>query len=279
MPEHDVHTTGEFAQTPYCHHGSIGMHFKQVVIAPLHHSLVLHRRQSLIDPKVWQQDAECNSSMMGASLLLPHRKSSLAPAIPTAVDYWSLGPCHLVFQIARSNTLRLLPLGFMKDIVHQVKRCLAQLHTLHAHNTLHWRASLAAGGYAFYLSLLHDGTNYVALYPFQRALTTTALHSYTNKVTRLYSHCEKKLFIEKGTSSAGSWKKKLKERLVKCFVWSVTLCGTETWTLRRSEEKRLEAFEMRIWRRMERVKWTDKIRNEVVLERVGEERMMQKLIR
>ncbi|KAJ4428204.1 hypothetical protein ANN_24219 [Periplaneta americana] len=50
-------------------------------------------------------------------------------------------------------------------------------------------------------------------------------------------------------------------------------------TLPRSEEKRIEAFEMWIWRRMERVKWTDRIRNEAVLERVGEERMMLKLIR
>ncbi|KAJ4446891.1 hypothetical protein ANN_13592 [Periplaneta americana] len=45
------------------------------------------------------------------------------------------------------------------------------------------------------------------------------------------------------------------------------------------EEKRIEAFEMWIWRRMERVKWTDRIRNEAVLERVGEERMMLKLMR
>ncbi|KAJ4450199.1 hypothetical protein ANN_01606 [Periplaneta americana] len=36
---------------------------------------------------------------------------------------------------------------------------------------------------------------------------------------------------------------------------------------------------MWIWRRMEHVKWTDKIRNEAVLERVGEERMMLKLIK
>ncbi|KAJ4427921.1 hypothetical protein ANN_23931 [Periplaneta americana] len=40
--------------------------------------------------------------------------------------------------------------------------------------------------------------------------------------------------------------------------------GAETWILRRSEEKRLEAFEMWIWRRMERVKCTDRIGNEAV---------------
>ena len=36
---------------------------------------------------------------------------------------------------------------------------------------------------------------------------------------------------------------------------------------------------MRIWRRMERVKWTDKIRNAVVLERVGEGRIILELIK
>ncbi|KAJ4449068.1 hypothetical protein ANN_00463 [Periplaneta americana] len=59
---------------------------------------------------------------------------------------------------------------------------------------------------------------------------------------------------------------------------SVALYGAETWTLRRSEEKRTEAFEMWIWRRKKLVKWIERIRNEAVLERVGEERMMLKLI-
>ena len=66
---------------------------------------------------------------------------------------------------------------------------------------------------------------------------------------------------------------------MKCFVWSVVLYGAGTWTLRRNERKRLEAFEMWTWRRMERVKWTDKIKNGVVLERVGEGRIMLELIR
>ena len=44
--------------------------------------------------------------------------------------------------------------------------------------------------------------------------------------------------------------KELKKSLVKCFV----LYSAETWTLRRSEEKQLEAFEMWIWRRIGHVK-------------------------
>ncbi|KAJ4432109.1 hypothetical protein ANN_20724 [Periplaneta americana] len=51
--------------------------------------------------------------------------------------------------------------------------------------------------------------------------------------------------------------KELRKIIVKCFVWSVALYGAETWTLRRSDEKRIGTFEMWIWRKMERVKWTD----------------------
>ncbi|KAJ4443931.1 hypothetical protein ANN_05720 [Periplaneta americana] len=74
-------------------------------------------------------------------------------------------------------------------------------------------------------------------------------------------------------------KRKKKKDARPWFQKSVALYGVETWTLRRSEEKRIEAFEMWLWRRMERVKWTDSIKSEAVLERVGEERIMLKLIR
>ncbi|KAJ4449017.1 hypothetical protein ANN_00411, partial [Periplaneta americana] len=65
----------------------------------------------------------------------------------------------------------------------------------------------------------------------------------------------------------GPLEKELRKRLVKCFVWSVALYGEGTWTLRRNEEKRIEAFEMWMWRRTVRVKWTDKIRNKIVFEK------------
>ena len=38
----------------------------------------------------------------------------------------------------------------------------------------------------------------------------------------------------------------------------------------KEDEKRIDAFEMRMWRRMEGVKWEDRVRNEEVLRRVGE---------
>ncbi|KAI5743600.1 hypothetical protein M8J77_020048 [Diaphorina citri] len=65
---------------------------------------------------------------------------------------------------------------------------------------------------------------------------------------------------------------KLRKRFAKCYIWSVVLYGSETWTMRKKEETYLESFEMWLWRRIENIKWSDKVRNEEVLRRVGEER-------
>ena len=89
----------------------------------------------------------------------------------------------------------------------------------------------------------------------------------------------KEVFSRKRSIFCGPFEKELRKRLVKFFVWSVALYGAETWTLPQNEQKRLAAFEMWKWRRMERVKWTDNIKNAVVLEKVGEERTVLELIK
>jgi hypothetical protein len=64
----------------------------------------------------------------------------------------------------------------------------------------------------------------------------------------------------------------LRKKLVKCYVWSIALYGAETWTLRAVDQKYLERFEMWCWRRMEKISWTDHVRNEDVLLTVKEQR-------
>jgi hypothetical protein len=59
----------------------------------------------------------------------------------------------------------------------------------------------------------------------------------------------------------------LRKKLVKCCIWSIALYGAETWTLRA-----VKCFEMWCWRRMEKISWTDHVRNEAVLFRVKEKR-------
>jgi hypothetical protein len=60
----------------------------------------------------------------------------------------------------------------------------------------------------------------------------------------------------------------LRKKLVKCYVWCIALYGAETWTLREIDQKHLENFEMWCWRRMEKISWTDHVRNEDALLRV-----------
>jgi hypothetical protein len=65
---------------------------------------------------------------------------------------------------------------------------------------------------------------------------------------------------------------KLRKKLVKCYIWSVALHCTETWTLRAVDQKQLESSEMWCWRRKEKIIWTDHVRNEEVLLRVKEQK-------
>jgi hypothetical protein len=64
----------------------------------------------------------------------------------------------------------------------------------------------------------------------------------------------------------------LRKKLVKCYIWSMALYGAETWTLRAADQKYLESFEMWCWKRMEKISWTDHVRNENMLLRVIEQR-------
>lgn len=70
----------------------------------------------------------------------------------------------------------------------------------------------------------------------------------------------------------------VRKRFMKAYVWSVALYGCETWTVGKREKKRLEAFEMWYFRRIQRVSWQDRITNEEVLQMAREGRYLWKHI-
>ena len=59
---------------------------------------------------------------------------------------------------------------------------------------------------------------------------------------------------------------------MKSYNWSLALCGAETWTLRKVDQKYLDSSAMWCWRRMKKISWTNRVRNEEVLHRVKEDR-------
>jgi len=65
---------------------------------------------------------------------------------------------------------------------------------------------------------------------------------------------------------------------MKTPVWSVATYGCESWTLRKNEETRLDAFEMKILRKILRVSWTAKKTNKWVLNKAGTNRDLLNIV-
>jgi hypothetical protein len=82
----------------------------------------------------------------------------------------------------------------------------------------------------------------------------------------------KAAFNKKRALFTGTLDSELRTKPVKCYVWSIALYGAETWTLPAVDQKHLESFGMWCWRGMEKISWTDRVRNEEVLLRVKEQR-------
>ena len=72
-----------------------------------------------------------------------------------------------------------------------------------------------------------------------------------------------------------------KVRLVKAMVFLVVMYGCESWTVKKAECRRIDAFELWCWRRLLRVLWTARRSNQSILKEIGPgcslEGMMQKL--
>ena len=60
-----------------------------------------------------------------------------------------------------------------------------------------------------------------------------------------------------------------KVRLVKAMVFSVVMCGCESWTVKKAERRRIDAFKLWCWRRLLRVPWTARRSNQSILKEVS----------
>ena len=88
----------------------------------------------------------------------------------------------------------------------------------------------------------------------------------------------KAAFNKKKTLFTSKLDLNLRKKLIKCYILSMALYGAETWTLRVADQKYLESFEMWCWRRVEKISWSDHVRNEVLLT-INEQRNIQHEIR
>ena len=68
-----------------------------------------------------------------------------------------------------------------------------------------------------------------------------------------------------------------KVHLVKAMVFSVIMYGYESWTIKKAEHQRIDAFELWCWRRLLRVPWTARRSNQSVLKEISPEYLLLKL--
>ena len=66
--------------------------------------------------------------------------------------------------------------------------------------------------------------------------------------------------------------------LVKAMVFSVVMYGCESWTVKKAECRRIDAFELWCWRRLLRVPWTARRSNQSILKEISHECSLEGLM-
>ena len=69
-----------------------------------------------------------------------------------------------------------------------------------------------------------------------------------------------------------------KVRLVKVMVFPVVMYGCESWTVKKAERRRIDAFELWCWRRLSRVPWTARRSNQSILKEISPEYSLEGLM-
>ena len=69
-----------------------------------------------------------------------------------------------------------------------------------------------------------------------------------------------------------------KVHLVKAMVFPVVMYGCESWTIKKAEWQRIDAFKLWSWRRLLRIPWTARISNQSILKEINPEYSLEGLI-
>ena len=102
-------------------------------------------------------------------------------------------------------------------------------------------------------SLAHSKISIVISYHYQKMLTP-----WNKSYDKPRQHIKKQrhYFANKGPSSQG-------------YGFSIVMYGCESWTIKKAEHKRIDAFELWCWRRLLRVPWTARRSNKSILKEIS----------
>ena len=66
--------------------------------------------------------------------------------------------------------------------------------------------------------------------------------------------------------------------IVKAMVFPVVMYGCESWTIKKAEHQRIDAFELWCWRRLLRVPWTTRRSHQSILKEISPEYSLERLM-
>ena len=69
-----------------------------------------------------------------------------------------------------------------------------------------------------------------------------------------------------------------KVHLIKVMVFPVVMYGCESWTIKKAEHQRIDAFELWCWRRLLKIPWTAKRANQSILKEISPENSLERLM-
>jgi hypothetical protein len=108
-------------------------------------------------------------------------------------------------------------------------------------------------------------------------LEQVSRYKYLGSLIMEDGRCEEELKARIAMAQAAFWqnkeimrrniRKQTKLKQLNCYVFSVLNYGCESWTWNKAMQKKIDAFEVLCYRRMFKISWKDKMRNEEVLRR------------
>ena len=71
---------------------------------------------------------------------------------------------------------------------------------------------------------------------------------------------------------------KIKVHIVKAMIFPVVMYRCESWTIKKAERQRIDAFKLWCWRRLLRVPWTARRSNQSILKEINPEYSLERLM-
>jgi len=215
-------------------------------------------------PLVVVRSSAVSTSVCPQQVLLLHRTRRFAPSAVSTFIIWAL-----LFNTASFNFGTTAACKHLVTHIPRFSRFFANCQTNDLQNASSFKNSFI-------------GESVTVIMKHQKQLEDVESFKYLGSILTNDGRCTceikcriamaKAAFNKKRTLFTSTLDLELRKKLVKCYIWSIALYGAETWALRAVDQKHLESFEIWCWRRMEKISWTDHVRNKDVLLRGKEQR-------